>query len=101
MTTDPAHLEQIFTEALTHADAAARAAYLTLVCGDDVELRARVERLLAAHDAAGDFLDLPHADWPADGSVLLSEGPGLKIGRYKLLSQIGKGGFARNKSTAL
>src|SRR5204863_6505911 len=44
--------------------------------------------LLSAHQTAeGGFLDLPHAP------VRLSEGPGSKIGRYKLLEQIGEGGF--------
>ncbi|MEX0676947.1 MAG: protein kinase [Pirellulales bacterium] len=93
MQVDPARIEKIFGEALTRADAAARAAYLDQACGDDAPLRERVEALLAAHDDAGSFLELPKTDRPTEGFVPLSQGPGSRIGRYKLLEQIGEGGF--------
>src|SRR6185369_3968813 len=47
----------------------------------------RVETLLRAHDAAGGFLQSTVAVEPPH------EGPGTIIGRYKLLQQIGEGGF--------
>src|SRR4051812_5133491 len=88
------HVEEIFSHALAQTSAARRDAYLGEVCGNDVELRQRVEALLATHDsAAGGFLDLPHIDQPASPPVPLREGPGSKIGRYKLLQQIGEGGY--------
>ena len=62
----------------------------TAACGDDTGLRAEVERLLQAHDQAGDFLGqsvIPPLEEP------IGEGPGSVIGRYKLLEQIGEGGF--------
>lgn len=34
-----------------------RAAYLDEACGQDTELRSKVERLLAAQPAVGDFLE--------------------------------------------
>jgi serine/threonine protein kinase len=94
MSFDPARLEEIFGAAVTQPDLASRAAYLGEACGSDAELRARVAALLAAHDAAGDFLKLPEADANHASSALLSEAPGTMIGHYTLLEQIGEGGFA-------
>jgi serine/threonine protein kinase/tetratricopeptide (TPR) repeat protein len=94
MQIDLARVEEIFGEAVTKADAAARNAYLEAACGGDAELRARVEALLAAHEAAGDFLKLRGADPAADATVSFGERPGSHIGHYKLLAQIGEGGFA-------
>jgi hypothetical protein len=36
-----------------------RVRFVDDACGDDAEVRAQVEALLAAHDAAGDFLVMP------------------------------------------
>jgi hypothetical protein len=47
----------LFIEALEKANATERAAYLDAVCGDDVALRQRIEKLLLAHQAAGGILD--------------------------------------------
>src|SRR6266702_2322226 len=48
----------VFAEAL-QLSAGERADYLERACGADAELRQRVERLLKAHDHAGDFLEKP------------------------------------------
>src|SRR5207237_5450730 len=67
-------------------------AYVDGMCRDDSTLRARVEALLEAHHQAGDFL----CGSESVGSVvadLRSEGPGTIIGPFKLLEQIGEGGF--------
>jgi serine/threonine protein kinase/WD40 repeat protein len=73
-----------------------RAAYLEKACADDTALRGRVEGLLRAHEQAGDFLETPPTGLdPAKSpliSVPLAEKPGDRIGRYKLLEQIGEGG---------
>src|SRR5262245_34536883 len=92
MEMDPLRVEQIFVEALAKVDPAARNAYLNEACGADTALRERVVSLLSAHAAAGDFLGLPGLD-PGATSDRLVEGPGTKIGQYKLLEQIGEGGF--------
>jgi serine/threonine protein kinase/tetratricopeptide (TPR) repeat protein len=92
MQLDPARIEEIFGEAVARTDAMARAAYVDQACGADSDLRERIESLLAGHDAAGDFLKLPCEDemiFPPQGAI-----PGLTIGHYKLLEQIGEGGFA-------
>src|SRR5262245_12102110 len=86
-------IDSIFGDALECPSAEARAAYLDHACGTDAELRRRVEKLLDAHARAGDFLEsLP----PNPGATVedpVTERPGSVIGSYKLLEQIGEGGF--------
>ncbi|MFQ5805109.1 MAG: tetratricopeptide repeat protein [Phycisphaerae bacterium] len=87
-------LEQLFSAALKRGSGAERAAFLDGACGDDVDLRTRVEALLKAHDQAGSFLHTPAIDPDATReSSSPSEGPGKKIGHYKILQLIGEGGF--------
>ncbi len=72
----------------------ARAAYLNEVCGPDLDLRRRVERLLDAQPKMGSFLDSPAAGPTMTlPSPQVVEGPGTVIGPYKLLEQIGEGGM--------
>ena len=59
MPVDAQRVQDVFLLAVEAADAASRAALLDRACGDDAELRQRVEALLLAHDAAGSFLDRP------------------------------------------
>ena len=98
------NVETIFSSALQRTSAGERTAYLDGACGDDAALRARVEELLRAHEEADTFLSRPTAEarvvaTPSGGSGDSSaagpskEGPGTRIGRYKLLQQIGEGGF--------
>jgi serine/threonine protein kinase len=76
---------ELFCEALTRPSPEALGAYLTEACGDDAVLRGRIEDLLRANNEAGRFLE------GAAGAV--PDGPGRTIGPYKLLEQIGEGGF--------
>ena len=71
-----------------------RAGYLDLACGADAELRQRVEQFLDAQADIGSFLESPAAA-PLIATVddPISERPGTVIGPYKLLEQIGEGGF--------
>jgi WD40 repeat protein len=94
MKEEPKDIKTIFSEALEKKDVKERAEYLDKVCGNDAALRAKVEALLKANEQAGSFLNAP----PFDPNVTLdtsplTEGPGTIIGRYKLLEQIGEGGF--------
>ncbi len=70
-----------------------RAAYVLAACASDDALRQRVEALLRAHDSAGAFMDSLAVDPRRETPVAKpSEQPGDRIGRYKLLQQIGEGG---------
>src|SRR6266704_1243124 len=89
----PKDEETIFAAALA-LPPEQRAACLDQACGGDAALRHRVETLLKAH-AAGAFLEEPAP--PVVSHTLqifppVSERPGDRIGRYKLLQQIGEGG---------
>ena len=83
----------IFTEAVD-LPADARAAYLERACGGDVKLRQRVEALLQTHDHVGDFLEESPQKATIEARIggSTNEKPGDRIGRYKLLQQIGEGG---------
>jgi serine/threonine protein kinase/tetratricopeptide (TPR) repeat protein len=92
-------LEQsIFLTALELATPAEREAYLRDACGNNEALRAAVAELLAAHERAGNILDVPPVaaggtmaqDNPGAGSL---EQPGIVIGPYKLIEPIGEGGM--------
>jgi tetratricopeptide (TPR) repeat protein/tRNA A-37 threonylcarbamoyl transferase component Bud32 len=76
-----------------------RPAYLDRACGRDGALRDRVDTLLAAAEQEHPFLSEPTgaptattAPGSGGGSTPV-EAPGSRIGRYKLLEQIGEGGF--------
>jgi serine/threonine protein kinase/lipopolysaccharide biosynthesis regulator YciM len=92
----------IFLDALEKTDPSRRAAFLDQACGDNPDLREKVERLLRAHELAGTFMSAPAGKSDAIGEGLrssrpgprpISEGPGTRIGPYKLLQQIGEGGM--------
>jgi serine/threonine protein kinase len=88
------HEEALFEAALQLAPRQ-RAAFLDLACAGDGTLRRRVEALLNAVERSGDFLKEPAVAAPAQSvpaSGPPTEKPGDKIGRYKLLEQIGAGG---------
>jgi serine/threonine protein kinase len=83
--------DEIFCAALELASAE-RAAYLDRVCRGDRQLRQHVERLLEAHTQAGSFL----AERPAIAAEITEpavQTTGTVLGPYKLLEQIGEGGF--------
>jgi serine/threonine protein kinase len=89
--------ESIFAEALLKGSPKERIAYLDSACGNDATLRARVEKLLKSHEHAGSFLREPLAatvDQPRVAEPTpIPEKPGTVIGPYKLMEQIGEGGF--------
>jgi serine/threonine protein kinase/Tfp pilus assembly protein PilF len=96
MSLNSSSLESIFFAALEKQSPSERAAFLDEICaGNNEELRRSVERMLAAHAGAGTFLESPAAALAAtvDGLSEIAEAPGTEIGPYKLLEQIGEGGF--------
>ncbi len=82
-------LESILYEALSRVDAEEREAYLKTTCGANTQLRAEIDSLLLAYSDEKGLLKAPSdlLEGP------LTEGPGMVIGRYKLLEKIGEGGF--------
>src|SRR6516165_6585638 len=84
--------ESIFAEALGKTDQE-RAAFLDQHCQDDVELRRRLEALLKAHHHPDPFLGIPDPVAATMDMQPQRETPGTVIGHYKLLEQIGEGGF--------
>ncbi|MCW5550698.1 MAG: protein kinase [Verrucomicrobiae bacterium] len=81
---------EIFADALEKDDLRERAAFVAQACGADAELRELVEALLQAHEAGG---ELPGQALLTAFEQPLGEAPDTMIGRYKLLEQIGEGGF--------
>jgi tetratricopeptide (TPR) repeat protein len=79
---DPVH--DIFQRALD-LPAAGRSDFVREACGADRALCAEVMGLLSALDAADGFL--------SDSPALPAETAGVEIGRYRLLEEIGEGGF--------
>ena len=54
-------IEEIFAGTLDIDSPRERRAYLEHACGGDAALRKKIERLVEAHEAAGDFLETPMA----------------------------------------
>src|SRR6185503_8132567 len=71
-----------------------RVAFLDGVCAGEDQMRGKVEALLRANDRAGDFLEQPPTGSISEGrnKVAAGEKPGDRVGRYKLLQQLGEGG---------
>ena len=85
----------ILAEALNKAAGPPRDAFLDDMCAGNAVLRAEVAELLEAHGAAGEFLK-PNDDRALVATQFVSspsEKAGDQIGPYRLLQQIGEGGF--------
>ena len=85
--------EAIFAAAIEIESAAERESFVKSACGQDSKLLARVESLLKVYYEDKDFLKSPPGVNETIGNAVLSEGPGTRIDRYKLLQMIGEGGF--------
>ena len=83
----------------TRSQPAERQAYLDDACAGDAPLRQRVEALLRAHDDPESAFEKPAAGVAPNlfaGTLPMqpaAEAAGTVIGRFKLLQQIGEGGF--------
>jgi eukaryotic-like serine/threonine-protein kinase len=93
---------EIFEEALQIDTTTARDAFLESACGGDPKQVRRVKALLRAHGTAGDFMSaedevgsstaLPSGRTPST-TVAATELIGTMVGGYKVLQEIGEGGF--------
>lgn len=99
---DPSE-KSIFLDALDFESSEAQAQFLAEACAGDQALRASVNRLLTAHQEHVHVIDDPVAEWrPNDKDLLedtlitereISEDEGSVVGCYRLMEQIGEGGF--------
>ncbi len=87
---DRGRVREVYAEAAALAGAE-RAAYLDVACAGDAALRAEVESLLEAAERRPGFLAEPTVGLGAAGEG--REALGTRIGPYKLLEEIGQGGF--------
>src|SRR5262245_60291320 len=93
MNADPGQAKSIFLNAAEIASPLEREAYIAARCGDDEALRREVAELLQHHAQAAAFLEAPHSV-AATVAEPVGECPGsIVAGKYKLLEQIGEGGF--------
>lgn len=88
--------KSIFLNAVEISSTEERQAFVDAECAGDDALRAEVEDFLAHHEGLGSFLQ-EVADRTSTGPGAIGrnapEGPGALIGPYKLIEQIGEGGF--------
>src|SRR5436305_899784 len=82
-------IDQIYWDALQIESASDRRAFLDSTCRGDGELRDRLEQLLQASAKAENFLETPIVGL----NETVVEPLGGMVGAYKLLEQIGEGGF--------
>lgn len=101
MSVTPDDVKRIFLLATEQATVAEQNELLDRLCGGNVELRRRVERLLAAHNGPDDFLDHPvvpiASEDDADSLAFLtpSPSPGAlgRLGHYEIRRVVGRGGM--------
>ncbi len=94
MPIDPKRVQAVFLAAVEQAD---RATILDRECGDEPELRRRVDTLLKANDEPASYLDQPPVELAKSARTIdyapVTEKPVSMVGPYKLKEQIGEGGF--------
>ncbi len=98
MSTGIRNARTLFLEAVEHHPPEQWASFIDSACSADDELRRKVLQLLDAHATASSFMAVPAGGMPTLLSPIPAEGTvappiGAKIGRYKLLEQIGEGGM--------
>jgi serine/threonine protein kinase/Tol biopolymer transport system component/tetratricopeptide (TPR) repeat protein len=87
-------VKEVFASALERTDAE-RAEYLDRVCSNDETLRREVESLLASHQEAGGFIESPaiSTDTILPGEEDEDPEIGRRIGAYRTVKEIGRGGM--------
>ena len=94
MTAELIDEKTVFNAARQIADAAARDEFLQQACGASVDALQRIRDLLRVHAKEQSFLESPAGAYaPTIVPSSLVESVGTVIGPYKLLEQIGEGGF--------
>jgi serine/threonine protein kinase len=83
-------ITDIFQAAIVRG-ASTRDSFIAEKCDGDLELKREVEKMLAAYDAAGSFIESPVAEMIADEPQTLSSGQ--KISHYRIVKKLGAGGM--------
>src|SRR5262249_32652255 len=86
-------LESIFAAAVEISSEAERRRFVDQACAGDTELKQRVDEMVGNHFRAGSFLEPPTVGPVASADEAIDDHSGTLIGPYKLLEQIGEGGF--------
>jgi hypothetical protein len=92
-------VETLFWGALQQPSSAAQAAYLDRACGDDKQLRHRLDCLLAAYQSGAEFLEQPAPSVgrlrdQIDGQTSSVSTSALRtLGDYRILREVGRGGM--------
>ena len=82
--------QEIFRAAIEYYDPQQWEGFIVDACGDDLPKRERVRELLNAHQQQDGSSNEEKKD---AAEVVIAERPGSQIGCYKLLQEIGEGGF--------
>src|SRR5690349_17534366 len=93
MTNQPVDEKAVFNSARGIPSPDERMAYLQKAGGHDPDALRRIVDLLRVYDQDKSFLESPPAIFDVTVDEPVSEKPGTMIGPYKLLEQIGEGGF--------
>ena len=86
-------IDQVLAAALER-DPADRPAFLDQACAGDPQLRAEVESLLSAHQAAGSFIDGSASDVAASWLGKNPKGR-TQLGQYRIEKLLGAGGMGQ------
>src|SRR6516165_241085 len=76
-------------------DPAARDAFLAGACGDDAELRAKVEAMLAQDGRKDRILDIPAAGLLTEVAENTAMRESAQLGPYRIEELLGEGGMGR------
>src|SRR5262245_32223034 len=87
------HIDKRLGEAL-ELELGQRGAFLDQACAGDEELRCKLDALLAAHEEAESFIEVPA--FTAAAQLLVDESRSLvgrQLGHYEVLALVGTGGM--------
>ncbi|MCA9149349.1 MAG: hypothetical protein KDA92_08630, partial [Planctomycetales bacterium] len=84
------HEEEIFTRAIGIASPQLRREFLDRVCGEDMQLRRRLDRLISAFEQPDDVFADPSATLQ---SVTNNSAHPVRIGEFQIVREIGRGGM--------
>ena len=87
------NVDSLFCSVIEIEPPESRQSFLDQACGEDIELRRQVERLVDAHFRGGSIVDSPNHEFAPTVLPESHAKPGCRIGPYKLLQQIGEGGM--------